>query len=548
MQVLQRTIERVIEQLKGLNPTSRLLVGSLAIILAMSLGLVALYSGRSSLVALPVQEGAARSSAMQYLNSRQIDWKERDGQILVPAEQRHVLLAQMTENQIIGPDQIDFDMLVRQDSPFLSKAQNDRNWLVATMNHLTRTISRMQGVRRADVVIDEPSRPSGLGRAHLAPSAMVTVVTDGSPLNQSAVDAIARMVAGAHAELKVADVEVIDALSARAFHATDDRRPHAGKYLELQESTTTVYEGKLGRALSYIPGVNIAVNVIVDHREVLEQTQRLDDPKQGITRESSRNISSSSRIASGEAGVRPNTGASLAAARPTTSMSDERSDTTMVPAFGGTNARTLDPGGYALKINAAIGVPRSYFVRLFRDQAAGDGQDPDAATLQPFVEAEIDRIRQHVQPLVDTGPNGGPVQGSVAVRMIPDYRVAGGEGESGGPIGGLSGGLLTESLVKYGSLAGLAILSLAMMFMMVRKANARQSVPSLEELLGRPPVLPGSDGELAGEAEAVAIPMEGREVDEAMLRRQQMLQQINELARSSPDDVAMVLKRWMRTA
>lgn len=548
MQVLQRIIDQTKERLAGLNATSRVLAGSLVIILAMALMLVKLYSGRATLVPLPVQEGAARSSAMQYLNQRQIDWSERNGQIMVPAEQRHVLLAQMTENEIIGPDQIDFDALIRQDSPFLSKAQNDRRWLIATMNHLSRTISRMDGVRRADVVIDEPSRPSGIGRAHLAPSAMVNVVTDGDPLTSDQVNAIAEMVAGAHAELKVDGVAVVDAGAGKVHHASSDRRNRgAGHYLELQESTTAVFEEKLGRALSYIPGVNIAVNVIVDHREVVEQSQRVDEPKQGLTREATRNVASTARAPGGEPGVRPNTGASLAiAARPASSLTDERSETRMIPAFGGTNSRTHDPGGYALQINAAIGVPRSYFVRLYTEQAGEDQTAPTPAELDPLVQTEIQRIREHVQPLVDAGPNGGPTQSSVAVRMIPDFTLA--ANDAAATVGGLSGTLLTESLVKYGSLGGLALLSLAMMFMMVRKASVRQELPSDDELLGHAQTLLPSGRDVAGEAEPMPMPLEGREVDEQMMQRQQMLQQLNELARNKPDEVAGMMRRWMRTA
>ena len=113
MDAIRQQLDRALEQLRTLTPAHRLLVGSFVVILAMALFIVALYSGRSSLVPLPVQEGEARVRAMEYLNTRNVGWEEQGGQIMVPAEERHVLLAQLTEDSVIGGDQIDFDALER---------------------------------------------------------------------------------------------------------------------------------------------------------------------------------------------------------------------------------------------------------------------------------------------------------------------------------------------------------------------------------------------------------------------------------------------------
>src|SRR5690606_14280468 len=121
------------------------------------------------------------------------------------------------------PDQINFDSLIEQDSPFLSRSQNDRRWLIATMNVLSRTVSGMAGIQRATVVIHEPANAGGIGRAHLPASASVMVVTRGNQaLSQPKVDAIAALVAGAHANLEPQHVEVIDASGKRHRAQADD--------------------------------------------------------------------------------------------------------------------------------------------------------------------------------------------------------------------------------------------------------------------------------------------------------------------------------------
>ncbi len=485
MQVIERFLQTIAQHLRGLSASNKLLIGSLMIIMVMALFIVSLYTGRARLVPLPVNlTGADRIATIDYLNRRQITWAEQDGQLVVPQEQRHVLLAELTEAKVISPNQIDFNELVKQDSPFLSKAQHDRQWMVAKMNHLGRTISLMQGIKRADVVIDEPRRAGGIGVAHISPSASVNVITSGESLTQAQVNAIAAMVAGAQADLDRRRVEVIDARAGKVLKATTEDRLLAGRYLELQKSTTAVYEAKLSKALAFIPGVNVALNVIVDPREVVEETRRVDDPKQGVTRESTRNLASNSLGPSREPGVRSNTGVTIGQPGGRTStMNDERSETSLVPAFGGSDSRTHDPGGYALRINASVGVPRSYFVRLYREEVGDDAAEPTAAELDPLRAREIERIRTHVQPLVDTGPKGDPAQGSVVVSMIPDFAAPVVAGEETAAGGGMPGGLVSETMVKYVSLGFLALLSVLMMFLMVRRTGAVRRCPRLRSCL-----------------------------------------------------------------
>jgi flagellar M-ring protein FliF len=546
VKALQSILARFGQQARGLGPTGRLLGGALAVILAMALLLVWLYAGRSNMVTLPVSlTGQTRGDVISYLEQRGVRWAERGGQIVVPVEQKHLVLAGLTDQEIIAPDQIDFDQLVRQQSPFLSKAQNEKRWLVATMNELSRTVSRMKGIRRAVVVIDEPDRPSGLGAAARQPSASVTVETSGSPLGQEQVNAIAAMVAGAHAELGVERVEVIDAGAGRRFRAEPAESMEATRYLALQREHTRYYEEKVLKALAHIPGVNVAVNVIVNHRELVEQTRRFDDPKLGVMRESARSISSSTPVPGGEPGVRSNAGVSLGGAGRSAALSDERSETAMQPAFGGTDSHSRDPGGYPLKINASIGVPRLFFVGLYRDERGDPAAEPTAPELEALVAREVGRIQAHVQPLVDTGPTGGQALGTVAVSMIsaPPPEAAGVEA---GP--GPAGGLLNETMVKYTSLGGLALLSLAMMLLMVRRAATQPHIS--DEGQDASPTGPAlaMGGEILGDAPAAEVALEGLELDEATLRRRHMVEQINRMATARPEEAARILRGWIGTA
>lgn len=550
MQAIQKTLENIKEQLGNLPPTARLLIGALVVILAMTLFLVAQYSSRASLEPLGLHANLssdARARAINHIQSRGIAYRERGSDILVPPDQRYAILAQLTDGDVITPDQINFDSLIEQDSPFLSKAQNDRRWLIATMNVLSRTVSGMNGIQRATVVIDEPRNPGGIGQAHIPASASVTVMMrSGETLSQSKVDAIAALVAGAHSRLKPEHVEVIDT-AGRRHRARSDDSPNATANLELQLSKERLAREKIAETLSYIPGVNVAVHVTVDTREIVQQRRSFDEPRLGVTGESSRITSSTNQMSGGEAGVRPNAGASIASTGGrNSSMSDERTDASMIPAFGGTDARITDPRGLALQINATIGVPRSYFVRLYQAQHNDETVQPDAAALAGLIAEETGRIQSQIEPLIDTRAVDGAMAGTVVVSMIPDFALTTLMGPGTTTEESALMVALNEGLVQYIGLGALALVSLAMMFLLVRKAGVATELPTDGELGGTPKVFDSTEADVVGEATETSSSMEGVEIDEADHRRQQMLKQINEMAMQSPAEAASLIRRWVK--
>jgi hypothetical protein len=163
-----------------------------------------------------------------------------------------------------------------------------------------------------------------------------------------------------------------------------------------------------------------------------------------------------------------------------------------------------------------------------------------------------------VEPLIDTSALENAVRGTVKVSMIPDIAgavatmasdipatVGGGIGGGGSAGGGWSAGPVSGDLVKFLGLTGLALLSLAMMFLMVRRAGVTTELPTAQDIVGVPPTLPTDESEIVGEAIESAPILEGVEVDDAALRRQQMKGQISEMVRQNPDSVANLLRRWI---
>lgn len=553
---LRKTTETLLQQLRGFSGTARMLLGALMVILVMGLLLVMTLTGRADMVALGIGANVKpeiRAAAIQFLEGRQIRWAETaGGDVLVPAEQRSLVLAQLTENKLITSEQIDFGTILKNDSPFTDQATRKKRFLVVKMTEVSRMISELSGVEHATVVIDEPDRSGGLGAARIPSTASVTVLPTGDNLPQARADAIARIVAGSHADLKVENVTVVDARTGRAMMARSDEELPATRYLEMKLAHEKVTKARVERAMSVYPGAVVAVNAHVNATEEVMETTTYNDPKSGLAAESNLERTSTQQSGSREPGVRPNTGQDLASNNRTTVMSDIRGQSKLVNAFGNTESTRKDPKGYAVQINATVLVPRSYIIRLLQGPLAEDAEpppEPDPQAVAAKSQEVCDEIKRLVEPLIDTGPLSGAVPGTVVVSTFVD-AIGGSLGMLGGGAagrgGGFAGGMVSEGLVKTGGLGALALVSLMLMFMMVRKATREEELPSAEELVGIPPALAGTDTDLVGEADESVAAMEGVEISEDAVRRQQMIEQINDLAANAPDEAAALLRRWIK--
>lgn len=559
MNAAQRTLQLIVNQLKGLTSTAKLLIGSLMVILTMTLFLVAQLAGRPSMVPLPIDASPdSRAAAIAYLERTGTPHEESEGRLLVPIEQRYTILARLTDQEVISGDQINFDGLIENDSPFLTRDQNDRRWLIAKMNVLSAIISRFDGITRAEVVIDKP-REMGFARTHNRPTASVTVFPRGDELNRNQVEAIAHVVASSETGMRAEDVRVIDGKRGTSYQAPGEDEMTTGKYLEVQRAAEKHVKATISDLLAYIPGVRIGVNAQMATQREEIRSERYEDPKIGPLESSSRTLSSSSQATSQEPGVTPNTGIALSSTGARGSqLSDERTAERTQPAFPRDLRHTMDPKGYALEINATILVPRSYFLSVYRVDRSDPEAAPTDAELEPVVTAEKERIRSTVEPLVDTGAFDDSVPGTVVVSMIPDVAtMAVGPGlpaalgpalvaAPGGRSGGGFGGSLPTGLIKYVGLGALALLSLFMMFLMVRRAGVHTELPTAADVVGVPPPLPTDQSEVVGEAEESAPAMEAVELDDEALRRKQMLSQISDMVKHNPDEVANLLRRWIK--
>ena len=550
MKALEQLVKTMLQQLRGFSLTAKMLMGALMVIMALALVLVAQYAGRSELVALGLgggQNTQARARAATWMQAQSIPYEDRGDDLYVPRGQGSIVRGALTEDNAITTDQINFAALIKDSSPWEPNASRKTKYQLAVMAELERMLSSWASVQTARVQIARGADTAGFGRALSEKTATASIVTTGGPVTQELAEAVAAAVSGGSADLKKSNVHVIDARLNREVQLLTGDAAMATATLRRTKETEDHIEGKLNDFFRpQIPGIKIAVRAIVD--TVRKTTRKTDvaEPVSGVGEESTLERTATNTRQPRESGVRPNSGITLATGNTISESAEIRSDTRMDNRFGHSETLEDDPGGQILRVNAIVGVPASYVRTVYADRYPEDGETIDAAR-RSALEDEIElRITNQVLPfLVDEQAQPGAVEVSTFLDNL-GITPAGEVGKAD-PFTATSGGMpfVGEGIVRTGGLTLLSFVSLALMFMMVRRASRQEEMPTAEELVGIPPALAEEDSDLVGEAEEVDAAMEGVEVDEGDVRRTQMLDQINDLAKQSPDETAALVRKWI---
>lgn len=581
MDQLRRVLGLIGSQLGKLTPTQKLLIGSLCVIVLMAMFLVSQYAGQQRMVELiPTGTPEDQAKAADYLESAGIHYEfSATKKIMVAAERKYPTLARLAKAQALpGAAIIDRNSVLERQSWLDPKSVQDQKFLTALCNELGQVIRNFPGIERADVFIAAPETV-GLGTPAKKPVATVTVFpVAGSKLDQSTVDALADLISGTTTGLDAKNVNIIDGVNRRSYRAGAANEFAGSSYIEqvavVEERVRDKIVEHLGR---FIGGVVVSVNAIVDGSRTETRTEKALPKGQGTVTVPVEEESTTTSSTTGSKGVLPgldgNVGMSVESANSSSggSTSDETSRIRSEAKIGTEVTHKQMARGRPTKINVSVSVPRSYVEEVIRQRksaGAAAGAGAGAAAAQPEVtETEIETewstrlardLEKMIGPLVQTADVSGTAMeaGEVVVSLIPIALASvgphgapvgpGGASSAGGGSGMFNGvsSLASSGLLKQVLLGGLAVLSIGMMFVLVRKAGKAAPMPTAEELVGIPPALQ-PDSDLVGEADEGETPMLGIEIDSDELKRQKMLEEVAELVKSNPQVAVSVFNRWL---
>lgn len=557
---LRQALETISAQVGKLSTTQRLLIGSLCVIMVMTLFLLAQYSAKPMMVPLlPGQGSDVQVEAASYLSTTGVRYDDSSGVVMVRPEDAAAARAQLVQNgRMPGDTSLLFESIIDLQSWTNPKELNEQIYNMALQNELAGMLSAFQGIRSAAVVIDAPPA-SGLGMATRVPTATVTVVTDsGGAMGQGLVDAVARAVAGAKSGLEATRVNVIDAATGMARKVRADDEAISGTYLEHARKVEEQTREKLSGLLSYIPGVLVAVTAEVDVTRRRTETVRHLPERAGsvamVSRESTSSVEQQNAGRGTRGGVQANTGADLEKnTGGGTSLNDTTTDTEFETRFGTEATNVVDPRGMPTRVAASIMVPSAYVADLIvAESGAGDaeGEGPTTADIAARFEAERSAIRDSVVPHLPRKADGTLAVDDVVVSLMPGATVVpapASAGFGGGALAMLTGGPggTFGAGIDTIALGALALVAVGMMLLTVKKAAAVPELPSPEELSGVPQRLE-IDSDVVGEAGEGDSPMAGIELNETEVEGQQLFEQIGKLVDADPEFATRLLRRWIQ--
>ena len=541
MDFVNRYWTQIRAQMEGLPAATKLLIGSLVVIMLLVGFIALLYAGQPETVPISrFAEGRSEEVASR-LDAAGIDAEIKNGQIYVTASQHMDAIALLAREDMLS-DNASSAFADITGNPWETDAQGNRKYLLATQNYLGAVARKFKGVRSADVVISMPERV-GFGRSSVRPSASVTVTMNGGQsVDKHLVASLAGLVSGAVAELQPSDVIILDANQGRQHTVADPHDIVPTEVIELVRHQEEYHRKKIAEMLRHIPGVTVAVKVSTDpvRREVREE-RKYSDSEQLAMEEETELISRDFHRAN-EAGARPNTTLTIESG---SQVAREQNETTTRREYDGkllTSTAQIELAGHQVEqINVTINVPRTYFVNIFKAINPEVDEAPSDEDLAGIQSAQLTGIEEQVAPLI-----AAKVPGTIKASMVYDmaYLQPAVAGSGGG--GGVLATVTDSSTLATLSAGGLAVVSLALALMMVRRATRPEELPSIHDLAGVPPTLP-TDDELIGEADEVESTMAGLEVDEEELRTRRLAEQISDMIKASPEDAGGLLGKWVQS-
>lgn len=547
----------IVQRLSVLSMSQRLAIALCAALVGVSFLWLMQWSTTPELMPLVSHDFDTNQldAAEKALKTSGVVYELQGNRIYVRGADRHNALRLLhSANALPEGSLYDMASVVNDPNPFLSPEAREYAQNYAKGNELAKVLSSAPFVQQASVIINPRARRR-LGGSPDVPTASVAVTLQpGQEMTDAIVDGFAKLVAGTVSGLKPHNVYVTDSRTGRTFNVPHPDDPASFDMLGLEKKRETHLRDKIIKKLADIPGVQVEVSVELDTSKRVTQRIKHDAPQ--TKTESSVNSEQGGGAAATEPGVQANLGQAVTESGGSTGQTNEE---TKVENFEPKVAQTetVEQIPFAAKnVTAAIGIPRSFIVSIFKARYA-DQKDPqdDNEKFKAIRDEQVARVKTSVGRIVMA-----KTPADVEVDIYPDFEwTADGGTWSRAPAGvatlqaGSAPTAAMDMVRDYGPHLGLAALALTSLFMMLRivrraplptplipTGTAQQAASAAEEPLLT--VGPKSVGK-AGISESL---LTGREVDEDTLRYQELGEEVSRLVQEDPESAAHLISRWMK--
>jgi len=511
----------------GLNQKVSLVVAAIAVIGVLT-GLV-VWSRQPDFQLLYGRLSDKDSAAIiSQLQSQNIPHKIANGgsTVYVPANSVYKLRMDLAAKGIPTGDGVGFEIFDKGQFG-LSDFVQRTNYVRALQGELARTITQLEGVRAARVMIVQPENRLLLTDQGIKPTASVFVELAKPSLDTEAVNAIRNLVANAVQGLLPDAVAVVDnkghVLSAELKQ--DPLLGSATSQMRYKQQVEDYLSKKVESMLSPVLGagqVVVRVSAEIDNESTTQTQERFDPDGQVVRTQTVTEDTNNSTEAknAGAAGVTSNTPGGAApteAARPTsTSESSKKTQTTAYEINRTMTNTTRTPG--ALK-----GITASVFVaQRFTPVPAGSPADTRPAPA-PRTPEELQALRQIVMNALGLRLAAGQNPDTLVSLQEVVFTVE----PIAAQIANIQSETRVQSWIDAATRYAAVGIALVVFFLFYRTLKKQKPEPVPVELLSTAPVGGQRQQSLTGGALTPEM--------------------LNELIKQKPLNVGTALKEWMAT-
>jgi flagellar M-ring protein FliF len=401
--------------------------------------------------------------------------------VQVPTNMVHKIRMDLAGKGLPSGDGVGFEIFDKGQFG-LSDFVQRTNYLRAVQGELARTISQLQGVRSARVMIVQPENRLLLTDQGVKSTASVFIDVGGSRLESDQVNAIRHLVANAVQGLAPDQVAVIDNRGRTLSEELkqDPTLGSASSQMKYRQQVEDYLSKKVETMLATVIGPgNAVVRVSAEiDTEATTQTSEKFDPDGQVVRSQTQTEdvtnSSEARAGGGATGVTaniPDKGGSPAEAnRPLSSSEQQRKNRTTSYEINRTIVNTTRSPGTLKNVTAAVFIaPKLLAVA---PTVGADGKPvPSAAQVQKRTAAELEALRQIVINALGLKPAAGQSLESLVSLQETEFQVAERQAAELEAVKATQNGWQTyvELATRWAPVAGAALVLLIFLRMLKRQ-------------------------------------------------------------------------------
>jgi flagellar biosynthesis/type III secretory pathway M-ring protein FliF/YscJ len=566
MDFLKSQFARLQAQFEQLTASQKMLSVSLIAIMVMTLLWWGRYAGQAEMEPIAdhdfTPEEVARITG--EMRAHNIPFTSVGSRVLVAADRKLEATGTLIYSDILPQDQsttLLLDIMAKTTSALSSDKLTDIAYNAAHEASLAKLFRGFKGVQTADVNI-APAKRQGFEQETPVAASVNIILKAGQKFEPHLPVSIAAMMSGAVSGLKRSNVHIVVNGMPREFPKDDELQGDmSDERLRIIAELELHYKEKIREHFKFCEGVSAVVSVALNDKTIDTHDVKYDAKasfSKDVETTSDNNTTGGKSGATGEPGVVPNTGANApmtvgapSAGDGPSSQTDKNSTKSQVFPSSIENHIHQSAGGHTV-MSASVMFPRSMFVKSYLAEKQVD-KTPSPVILEAYIRDICDRYKPQVKGCCEMVADT-----NITVDAYPDFVPPAADIPTQS-VGGVS--MMLSGHIKEIALAALAVASLFMVSMMVRKSGG----PVLAGVGAGGAAMFGSEGGTGSTVDALLAKasggkspadvtaevgeggqmLDGIELDEESVRNQQVVEQVSNLVKDNPDAAANLIKRWM---